>query len=105
MIERVATHPGEVLREEFMIPLGLKASALSKAIGSTTQTVNELARERRDVSPDMAIRLSKVFATTPAFWMNLQTAHNLSKQFRANEDEYSQISELPHGPDAIVTGP
>lgn len=76
---RVRTHPGEVLREEFMGPLGLSANALAIALRVPVTRVNDIARERRGVTADTALRLARYFGTTPEFWLNLQQAHELSK--------------------------
>lgn len=76
---RIATHPGEILREEFMRPYGLSASALAKALRLDAPRINEIVRERRSVSPDTALRLGRYFGTTPDLWLNLQSAHDLSK--------------------------
>lgn len=96
-MSRITTHPGEVLREEFMVPLGLSARALSAAIGVPANRVSEIARGRRDVSADTALRLARHFGTTPLFWMNLQVAHDLSKAEAAGD--YSGIPPRPR-PDA-----
>ena len=76
---RIRTHPGEVLREEFMKPLGLSAKALSLALRVPVTRVNDIARERRSVTADTALRLSRYFGTSAEFWLNLQQAHDLSK--------------------------
>ncbi len=76
---RLRTHPGEVLAEEYMKPLGLSASALGKAIGVPGNRISELARQRRDMSADTAIRLGKFFSVDPRFWLNLQAAFDLSQ--------------------------
>lgn len=88
---RVRTHPGEVLREEFMSPLGLSARALGAAIGVPPNRLSEIARGRRDVSADTAIRLGRYFGTDPRFWLNLQTAHDLSKAEAAHD--YTSVSQ------------
>jgi len=75
---RIRTHPGEVLREEFLVPLGLSASALALALRVPANRINDIVRERRGVTADTALRLSRYFGTTPEFWLNLQTAHELS---------------------------
>lgn len=66
------THPGEILREDFLPDYGLSVSKLSKEIGVSRQTVNELIRERRGLSPEMALRLSRYFGNSPEFWLNAQ---------------------------------
>ncbi len=75
---RIRTHPGEILREEFLAPLGLSANALARALGIDTPRINDVVRERRGVSPDTALRLARYFGTTAEFWMNLQSAYDLS---------------------------
>lgn len=76
---RVRTHPGEILREEFMRPLGLSANALALALRVPVTRVNDIAREKRGVTADTALRLARYFGTSPEFWLNLQQAHDLSK--------------------------
>ena len=70
-------HPGEILREEFLVPLGLSASALALELKVPAPRVNDIVRERRAVTPDTALRLSRYFGTSPEFWMDLQTAFDL----------------------------
>lgn len=76
---RIATHPGEILREEFMAPHGLSANALAKALRLDAPRINDLIREKRGVSPDTALRLARYFGTSPELWLDLQSAHDLSK--------------------------
>jgi len=75
-------HPGEVLREEFMKPLGLSANALAQYLGVTAARVNEIANERRGITADTALRLGRCFSTTPEFWMNLQQRYELESARR-----------------------
>lgn len=75
---RTHTHPGEILREEFMIPLGLSANALSREIDVPPNRITSIIAQERAVTPDTALRLSRYFDTTPQFWLNLQMAHDLS---------------------------
>jgi antitoxin HigA-1 len=70
-------HPGEILREEFMVPFGLNASSLALALHVPAPSVYEVIRERRRISPEMALRLGVAFKTTPDFWLNLQSEYNL----------------------------
>src|SRR5882757_415820 len=65
-------HPGEVLREDFMKPLGLSANALARALGVTAARINDIVRERRGVSGDTALRLARYFGTDAQSWLNLQ---------------------------------
>lgn len=77
---RIRTHPGEVLREEFMKPLGLSANALALALRVPATRIGDILRRHkpRAVSADTALRLARYFGTTPEFWLNLQAAHDLS---------------------------
>lgn len=70
-------HPGEVLREEFLEPLGITPYRLAKELGVSRPSINELCRERRSVSPKMAMLLARYFGTTPELWLNLQAHYDL----------------------------
>ena len=70
-------HPGEVLREEFLVPLGLSAHALAQALRVPAPRVNDIVRERRSVTPDTALRLSRHLGTSAQFWLNLQASYDL----------------------------
>jgi addiction module HigA family antidote len=70
-------HPGEILREEFLVPLEMSANALALELKVPAPRINEIVRERRAVTPDTALRLSCYFGTTPQFWLNLQSAYDL----------------------------
>ena len=76
-MKRRPTHPGEMLREDFLPDFGLSVSSLAEAIGVSRQSINELLRERRAVSPEMALRLGRLFGNSPAFWLNAQRAVDL----------------------------
>lgn len=75
---RTATHPGEILLKEFLEPMGVTQTELAKHLGLPIQRVNELVKSKRGVTPDTAWLLSKAFATSPEFWMNLQVAYDLT---------------------------
>ena len=75
-------HPGEVLREEFLEPLGMTAHALAQALRVPAPRINDIVRERRAVSPDTALRLARHFCTTPQFWLNLQASYDLKIAMR-----------------------
>jgi addiction module HigA family antidote len=83
------THPGEILREEYLVPLGLSARALAKVLNVPANRITEIMRGERDVSADTAIRLGRYFKTDPRFWLNLQTAYDLSKA--QGENDYSTV--------------
>jgi addiction module HigA family antidote len=89
MMTRLRTHPGEVLREEYLVPLGLSARALAKELGVPANRLTEIMRGTRDVTADTAIRLGRYFRTDPRFWLNLQAAYDLSKAEK--EHSYKKI--------------
>jgi addiction module HigA family antidote len=78
-IEGVTTHPGAVLREDFLGPMGITAHQLALRTRMPATRVGEILHERRAVSPDTALRLARFFGTSAEFWLNLQAAHDLSK--------------------------
>ena len=77
---RVTTHPGEILKEEFLDPAGITQVAFSQHIGVPLQRVNEIIRGKRGITPETAWFFSEALGTTPQFWMNLQNAYDLTKQ-------------------------
>ena len=89
-MSRLRTHPGEVLREECLAPLGLSAAALARAIQVPGNRISDILRQRRDVSADTAIRLGKYFGVDPRFWLNLQSAYDLSVAERSHD--YSGVA-------------
>lgn len=93
-LQRRPTHPGEMLREDFLPDYELTTSKLADAIGVTRQTVNELLRERRAVSPAMALRLGRLFGNSPEFWLNAQRAVDLWEVSTLLEDEVERITPL-----------
>ena len=88
------THPGEMLREDFLPDYGLSVSSFAKALGVSRQTVNELLRERRSVSPEMALRLSRLFGNSPEFWLNAQRSVDLWEAARTIGRKIERISPL-----------
>lgn len=73
-------HPGEVLREEFLEPLGMSANALATQLRVPSTRLHEIVNERRAVTPDTALRLARYFGGNAQFWMNLQSAHDLRRE-------------------------
>ena len=76
---RVPTHPGVILHNEFLAPLGLSQVALAAHIGVPVQRVNEIVRGKRGITPETAWLFAQAFGTTPQFWVNLQTNHDLAQ--------------------------
>ena len=93
-MKRRPTHPGEMLREDFLPDYGLTPSGLAKAIGVSRQSIYELLRERRSVSPEMAIRLARLFGNSPEFWLNAQRAVDLWEAAQAIQEEVVRIRPL-----------
>ncbi len=92
--EIAPTHPGEMLREDFMPDYKLSTSSLASALGVSRQTVNELLRERRAVSPVMALRLSRLFGNSPEFWLNAQYARVLWDSEQLYQNDLKNIQQL-----------
>ncbi len=93
-MRRRPTHPGEMLREDFLPDYGLTVAGLADALGVSRQTVNELLRERRGLSPEMALRLSRLFGNTPEFWLNAQRAVDLWDAAQAIKSDVERIKPL-----------
>jgi addiction module HigA family antidote len=74
-----AIHPGEILREEFLAPLGMSANALAMELRVPAPRINDVVRERRAITPDTALRLARYFDTTAQFWLNLQSSFDLKQ--------------------------
>ncbi len=93
-LKRRPVHPGEILREEFLPDYGLTVSTLARALGVSRQTVNELLRERRALSPAMALRLSRLFGNTAEFWLNLQRNVDLWEAESSMKDAVRRIKPI-----------
>jgi addiction module HigA family antidote len=93
-----APHPGEHSREDLMPQYGLTAGALARAMGPKDRTrIERPVREKQPVTADTAPRLARVFGTTPQFWINLQTTHDLSIAAIARKDDLAAIRPLSAG--------
>lgn len=95
LISRRPTHPGAMLREEFLPDFGLSVAQLAQRLHVSRQTVNELVRERRAVSPEMALRLGRLFGTTPQYWLNLQHGVDLWDSLDLHAGDVAAIEPLP----------
>jgi addiction module HigA family antidote len=76
-LKRMPTHPGEILKVDFLAPLGITQVELAKALKTSFRTINEILNEKRSISPDMALRLARYFGTTPDVWIGLQADSDL----------------------------
>ncbi|CCQ62705.1 HigA family addiction module antitoxin [Crocosphaera watsonii] len=88
---RPTTTPGEMLREEFLEPMGLTQKQLANDIGVSYQRVNELINNKRGITPSTALRLGKYFGTSPDFWLNLQRANDLYAVLKKEQNEIDKI--------------
>ena len=88
MVSREPVHPGEFLREDYMPELGLTR------LGVSRQTVNDIVREKRGLSPEMCLRLGRLFGTTPQFWMNMQSKVDIWDSLALHEDEVMAIEPI-----------
>lgn len=88
---RPPVHPGEMLLEEFLLPMGISQRELADAIEAPYQRVNEIVNGKRGITPSTALRLAKFFEMTPDFWMNLQLRWDL---YRAQQDEAQVLKRI-----------
>lgn len=95
LIARRPTHPGEMLREEFMPDLGLSVAQLAEMLGVSRQSVNELVPERRSLSTDMALRLARLFNTSPQYWLNMQRNVDIWDSLELDRSAIEAIKPLP----------
>lgn len=87
-------HPGEILREEYLMPLGMSAGNLAKRLGVPRTRIERLVAGRTPVTTDTALRLAKFFATSPEFWMHMQSGYDLKIASAAKKDELDSIKQL-----------
>ena len=92
--KRRPTHPGEILREDVLPALDITQGEFAKQLGVSRLTVSELLREKRAVSPDMALRLARLLNTTPESWLNMQQAVDLWELGRARTGRYTRIKPV-----------
>ena len=78
-LQRQPTHVGEILKEEFLVPLGITQSHLAKALHTSFRAINELVNEKRGMTTEMALKPAKYFGTTPQVWLNIQNQYDLYK--------------------------
>lgn len=89
-----AIHPGEIIREEYLKPLGMSANALATALRVSAPRINDVVREKRSISVDTALRLARYFDTTAQFWLNLQTSYDLKVAQKSAEAIQREVLPL-----------
>jgi addiction module HigA family antidote len=93
---RKPTHPGKIIKEDYLVPLSLTITKLSSTLSVSRKTLSKIINERGAITPDMALRLSRAFDTTPIFWLNLQKnfdlwqAENISNKWQSNYEIETQ---------------
>jgi antitoxin HigA-1 len=87
-------HPGEILNEEFLKPMGISQSKLARDVDVPHRRINEIVLGKRNISPDTAMRLSTYFGTSAEFWMNLQTTYDLRMLQSSGKTKYNKIAPL-----------
>ncbi len=90
-LKRKPTHPGMVLKEDFLIPFGISQTQLAYDIRTTFRTVNEIINERRNLSSEMAVKLAKYFGTSVELWLNLQNQYDIYRIFRNKRGQIDKI--------------
>jgi addiction module HigA family antidote len=90
MPKRKPIHPGEILREEFMLPFGLNPNKLALALRVASPSIYEIVKEERGISAEMALRLGRFFSVTPEFWINLQAHYDLSLSRQEAEEKINR---------------
>lgn len=93
-MKRRPTHPGEMLQADFLPDFGLTVATLAEAVGVSRQSINELLRGRRAVTPEMALRFSRLFGNTPEFWLNAQRTVDLWDAAQSIKAEVARIKPL-----------
>lgn len=94
-IQRVTTSPGEMLQEEFMLPLGISQNQLASDLCVPPGRINQIVNGKRSITSDTALRLAKYFGNSPEFWLNLQQMHDLSKTRTEHGKQIEQEVRVP----------
>ena len=91
-IQREPSHPGAILKEDFLKPLKITQSYLAKELSTSLSAINEIVNEKRGITIDMSIRLSKYFRTTPELWLNLQNQYDLYRARKNKKDIFNEVN-------------
>jgi len=90
-LKRMPSHPGQILREDYLEELSLTQTELASALGTTFRTINEIINEKRSVSTEMAIKLSKFFGTSIELWLNLQNQYDIYKIYKKKKEQIGKV--------------
>ena len=103
MDERIPNiHPGEILLEDFLIPMNITQYRLAKETNIDQTRISEIVKGKRSITTDTALRLSKYFGNSPEFWINLQTNYNLEEKRKVMDTELKKIHRLKHLPNENI---
>jgi addiction module HigA family antidote len=90
-INRKPTHPGEILREEFLMPLEISQTRLAEDLGIPFRIINEIVNEKRDITSELALKLSRYFSTSAELWLNLQNKYDIYSVLKNKRKEITKI--------------
>ncbi len=90
-LKRLPTHPGQILKEDFLDEMNLSQTELASALGTTFRTINEIVNEKRSISTEMAIKLSRFFGTSVELWLNLQNQYDIFKISNKKKDSINKV--------------
>ncbi len=93
-LQREPTHPGEILKKEFLEPMGITQTKLAKALHTSFRAINEIVNQKRGITAEMAIKLAKYFGTSPELWLNLQNSYDLYKIFKKKKSLIESIEPI-----------
>ena len=93
-IIRCPTHPGNIIREDYLLPLSVTIKDMAEVLGVSRKTLSKIINERGSITPDMALRLSRAFDTTPELWLNLQKNYDLW-QAETHSKEWKKVKPIP----------
>jgi addiction module HigA family antidote len=95
-MKRQPTHPGEIIKEDYLLPLSITIKDMAHVLGVSRKTLSKIINKRGSITPDMALRLSRAFETTPGMWLNLQQNYDLW-QAEHSSSSWQQVKPLPPG--------
>jgi len=93
-LKRIPSHPGQILKEEFLDELNISQTELASALGTTFRTVNEIVNEKRNISTEMAMKLSKFFDTSIELWLNLQNQYDIHRIYNKKKGMIDKVHPL-----------
>lgn len=93
-LKRIPSHPGQILKEEFLDELNISQTELASALGTTFRTINEIINEKRNISTEIAIKLSKFFRTSIELWLNLQNQYDIYRIYNKKKEMIDKVRPL-----------